>query len=262
MNKAMEKEKVRYQKYLRRQRIIVGLAVFGVLIAFSAGFQVSHLRIQKAENSMDDLFPGSARVLPEKCNDPNHGKDRDCRPIAGKPVIYLYPTRPTEVNVRLAYGGTFLSTYPKYNDGWNVFAQPDGSLTDTKTGLPYSYLFWDGVTDRPYSQDEGFVVAGSDTAKFLQEKLAYLGLTPKEYNEFIVYWLPKMEHNPYNLITFAGKDYTDRAKLTITPQPDSIQRVFMVFKPLDKPADVPEQKLTPFTRHGFTVIEWGGSEAR
>ena len=48
----------------------------------------------------------------------------------------------------------------------------------------------------------GFVVKGEDTAAFLQEKLAYLGLTPREYNECIVYWLPRLEGNPYNLISF------------------------------------------------------------
>ena len=42
----------------------------------------------------------------------------------------------------------------------------------------------------------GFVVRGSDTAAFLREKLAYMGLTPREYNEFIVYWLPRMQNNP------------------------------------------------------------------
>ncbi|MDR1410457.1 MAG: hypothetical protein LBJ12_09435 [Oscillospiraceae bacterium] len=48
----------------------------------------------------------------------------------------------------------------------------------------------------------GWCVSGSDTAAFLQKKLAQLGLTPKEYDEFIVYWLPLMQDNPYNLITF------------------------------------------------------------
>ncbi|MBU3143847.1 hypothetical protein [Clostridium sp. CF012] len=47
---------------------------------------------------------------------------------------------------------------------------------------------------------KGFVVKGSETEKFLQEKLEYLGLTPKEYNEFIVYWLPVMKENKYNLL--------------------------------------------------------------
>ncbi|MDD3302679.1 MAG: hypothetical protein PHN31_03910 [Candidatus Gracilibacteria bacterium] len=96
--------------------------------------------------------------------------------------------------------------------------------------------------------------------EFLQEKLAQIGLTPKEYNEFIVYWYPKMQNNKYNLIHFAGKEYTDSAPLEITPKPDSILRVFMVYKPLKEYITIPEQKISTFERKGFSVIEWGGSE--
>ena len=87
-----------------------------------------------------------------------------------------------------------------------------------------------------------------------------MGLTPGEYNEFIVYWLPKMETNEYNLISFQGNAYTDRAELIITPEPDSILRVFMAFQALDKPIDIPEQTLEQFERTGFCVIEWGGTQ--
>ena len=78
--------------------------------------------------------------------------------------------------------------------------------------------------------------------------------------EIIVFWLPKMQDNEYNLISFQTDNYEDAAKLDITPKPDCIQRVFMTFKPLEKYEEVPEQKLEPFTRHGFSVIEWGGTE--
>lgn len=104
------------------------------------------------------------------------------------------------------------------------------------------------------------MVKKEDAVRFLQDKLSYLGLLPKEYNDFIVYWLPLLQENNYNLIVFQEESYTDIAKLNITPQPDSIQRVFMTFKGLDKPIQIKEQVLQPFKREGFTVIEWGGVE--
>ena len=107
---------------------------------------------------------------------------------------------------------------------------------------------------------KGFVVKGSDTVAFLQEKLAYMGLTPREYNEFIVFWLPQMQDNAYNLITFQGAAYTDNAELVITPEPDSVLRVFMVFRAIYGPVVIAEQELVPFERIGFTVVEWGGSQ--
>jgi hypothetical protein len=179
-----------------------------------------------------------------------------------KPVIYLYPEEPTEVSVKLDYNGELTCTYPDYDSGWEVTAYSDGRLINRKDGNEYSYLFWEGKSKIKYDMSKGFVVKGEDTAEFLREKLEYMGLTPKEYNEFIVYWLPQMKENPYNLITFQNAIYTDNAKLDIKPEPDSILRVFMAFKPLAKSVTVREQILEPFVRQGFTVIEWGGTIIR
>ncbi len=186
----------------------------------------------------------------------------DDEPTNDKPVIYLYPEEETNVNVKLDYNGDLTYTYPQYVDGgWNVTAMPDGTLYD-ENGREYSYLFWEGKSNVDYDFSDGFVVKGEDTVEFLQEKLEYLGLTPREYNEFIVYWLPKMQDNKYNLIKFQTDDYTENAVLDITPKPDSMLRVFMTFKPLDEYIEIPEQELQTFDRKGFAVVEWGGSEIK
>jgi hypothetical protein len=92
--------------------------------------------------------------------------------------------------------------------------------------------------------------------------LPFLGLTPKEYNEFIIYWLPVMKNNKFNLVSFAGREYEEIAPMQITPKPDSVLRVFMVFKPLDNYMEVQPQELKSFERKGFTVVEWGGTELK
>ena len=184
--------------------------------------------------------------------------DEEC---AEKPVIYLYPEQKTAVSVSLDYAGTLTATYPAYENGWHITAEPDGTLYD-EAGNEYSYLFWEGESKPDYDFSKGFCVAGADTADFLHETLAEIGLTPKEYNEFIVYWLPKMQENPYNLISFQSERYTDIAKLDIDPTPDSVLRVFMAWKPLSKPQTIEPQTFTPFARDGFTVVEWGGCEVK
>jgi hypothetical protein len=114
----------------------------------------------------------------------------------------------------------------------------------------------------PLQAPTGFVVAGKNTATFLEEKLAYLGLNRREANEFIMHWLPRMENNPYNLIHFANTTYTQQAELHISPQPETLIRVMMLTQALPYAQSIPEQDLSPLhkTRKGFTVVEWGGTE--
>ena len=183
-----------------------------------------------------------------------------CGARGAKPVIYLYPEEETEVTVSLDFDGTLTSTYPDYGEGWTVTAAPDGTLTDPDTGRTYYCLFWEGVTDAEYDFSTGFCVAGADTAAFLENALARLGLTEREANEFIIYWLPRMEGNPYNLISFQTDAYTDAAELTIDPSPDTLIRVFMTWKGLEQPVEIPAQELTAPARTGFTAVEWGGAE--
>lgn len=183
-----------------------------------------------------------------------------CVGCGGKPVIYLYPTETMEVSVRVDLKGVFTSTYPAYNDGWTVTAAPDGTLTDA-SGRAYYCLFWEALlpaADMGFEQ--GWCVAGEDTAAFLEEKLKEIGLTDREANEFIIYWLPRMEHNAYNLISFQTDAYEDAAKLIVEPTPDSMLRVFMTWKSVPFKVDMEPQELSAFERHGFTVVEWGAME--
>lgn len=176
-----------------------------------------------------------------------------------KPVIYLYPTQKEEVSIHLDYDGILTTTYPEYDktSGWEVTAFPDGTLID-KTGQEYNYLYWEGSSEMKCDFSQGFCIAGEDTAEFLEDALATLGLTRREANEFIVYWLPQMQKNPYNLISFQSSTYTNLAKLKVYPQPDSMIRVFMAWKPLDEEIEISEQQLNASKRTGFTVVEWGG----
>lgn len=178
-----------------------------------------------------------------------------------KPILYLYPEKPMEVHVQLDYKGKLTHTYPLYPDaGWHVKAQPDGTLHDEK-GQEYYALFWEGEPWQPIEPQDGFIVEGAQTRTFLEEKLAELGLNRREANEFILFWLPQMENNPYNLIHFASDAYEAQAKLQIKPQPETIIRVMMLTRALQRKIEFPEQDISALKkeRKGYTVVEWGGS---
>ena len=184
----------------------------------------------------------------------------DENPATGKPVIYLYPEKETEVSVKLDFDGKLTYTYPALNNGWKVLAKPDGTLTNLADGSIHYYLFWEGTARPKWTYEKGFVVKGSETEKFLRENLAKMGLTPREYNDFITYWVPKMQENKYNLISFSGEEYSEIAKLTVDPKPDTVIRIHMMWKALDEPIEIEPQVLPTYERKGFTLVEWGGTE--
>ena len=183
-----------------------------------------------------------------------------------KPVIYLYPEEEMNITVGLDIQGDLTCTYPVYdpNFGWNVSATPDSVITDLSTGRNYDYLFYECRCDIPDPFAQSVCVRGEDTAAFLEQYLEAAGLNYSEINDFITYWLPRMENNPYNLIAFPTESYSELAELNVSPAPDSVIRVYMVFSPLDAEVDIPEdqQLQLPQTpeRTGFTLVEWGGSE--
>ena len=181
--------------------------------------------------------------------------------VAKKPLIYLYPTEDMNVSVKLGAPSKLTATYPKYNDGWNVFAHKDGTLI--ANGRSYYGLYWEGANYDAKQTNEGFIVAGKESAAFLETKLAQLGLTEREANEMIIYWLPKLEKNAYNYIRFdLNKELDAYMPMNVSPKPDAMIRVLMAFKGLEKPISVREQKLETPERKGFVVVEWGGCEIK
>lgn len=177
-----------------------------------------------------------------------------------KPVIYLYPEDEEEVTVKLGKKENLTCTYPKYKDGWKVLAKSSGDLIELETGKELYSLYWEGKNNVKHDLTEGFIVEGENAASFLEEKLEILGLNSKEKQEFIIYWLPELEANKLNYIRFETKEQIDEdMPLEITPVPDTIIRIMMVVKKINKPLDVKEQVLTSVERKGFTVVEWGGT---
>jgi hypothetical protein len=171
----------------------------------------------------------------------------------------------TEIEVNLDYNGKLLFTYPNYKKGWKVIAQPNGSLINISDSSQHYYLYWEGENYNQVAESfnrlSGFVVKGKETEQFLVSKLQEILLTPKEYNNFIVFWLPRMIGNEYNYVHFIfNTDYDVVSKMKINPKPNHVFRVYMFFKPLKEPVFVEPQEIPAAIREGFNVVEWGGTE--
>ncbi len=178
--------------------------------------------------------------------------------VSYKPIIYLYPTTNMNINVKLGNASLLTASYPKYNKEWNIYVKTNGDII--YNNRTYYGLYWEAYNDIKEEFKDGFVVSKEDTASFLEEKLSILGLNEREANEFIIYWLPILEENNYNLIRFAENDIiNEQMPLEINPKPDTIIRALMEYKPISGIIDIQEQKLAPATRNGYSVIEWGGT---
>lgn len=174
----------------------------------------------------------------------------------GKPVIYLYPESPTALSVSV--GAAVTKSEPLYNNGWNVFAMPDGKLLTS--GGTYDSLFWEGIGNGDYPQiTEGFVVKRSDVEQTLWNHLRQLGLNQKESADFMEFWVPLLPDTEYIRLTWFGtQQMNELAPLSISQKPDTLIRIFLDFEGLDAPIQLPQQRLSHPDRNGFVVVEWGG----
>ena len=177
----------------------------------------------------------------------------------GKPVIYLYPTKDTKVNVQVKPNGGLTKVDPFYpTNGWLVNAKPNGELTNSD-GQKYPYLFWEGNAYDMKVPSEGFVLSRENIKRDMTKLLARLGLNQKETTDFLEFWQIKLEEKPYVFVTFVSQtDFDKVAPLNISPRPDKTIRVFMDYQPLDVRYSVRPLIIETPTRTGFTVVEWGG----
>ncbi len=204
----------------------------------------------------------------------------------GKPVVYLYPKTPTEVRVSLEKPTQFTADIPTYNNGWDVLANPDGSLKDLQPQYTnclaintqafgseyagdacknnnYPYLYWAGKVSNIYPNiNTGWVVAKSDLQSFISEKLSEIGLNKNEISDMTSYWVPELsaKNSPYYRISFfQNKEMNVFAPMNVSPNPDTAIRVFLDWSPLENNnLNIQPETLNHIDRKGFTVVEWGG----
>lgn len=181
-----------------------------------------------------------------------------------KPVIYLYPEITKQIFIQLDPEGEMSFTYPLYNNGWSCTADPDGTIhLNDKT---YNYLFWEGDGDQgvminELNKNKGFIIGKDELLAFLENSLTQMGFNSKEQQDFITYWYPQMIKNEKNQICFLfNEDYNRYADLTVSPKPDHMLRMFMIWKKADENIVLNPQIFPEFNRNGFSLVEWGGAE--
>lgn len=187
------------------------------------------------------------------------GKEKTWAGGYAKPVLYLYPENDnTRISVSFEKPYLLTTTYPKYTNGWSVVANKNGDLHDEDDKYYYG-LYWEEEGSTKVDFSEGFYVTKDNAIDFLEEKLRIIGLNDRERNEFIMYWLPILEKNGKSLVYFElTEERNTYNKLLINPNPDSMLRIAIHVKRVDKEYNINEEKLESFNRSGFAAVEWGG----
>lgn len=186
-----------------------------------------------------------------------------------KPVIYAYSERPLDAVFKLEVKGELSFTYPQIQNGqWQVRTGENGMLCDRK-GQSYPYLFWEGESAAPLRFSvkndipEGHFVERDSLLSFLEASLDRMGFNAREKTDFITFWAPRMVKHSQVFVQFlVDEDYDAIASLDVSPKPDQVRRVYLLYKGISNNFEYNPQSFESFERSGFTVLEWGGSELK
>ena len=156
----------------------------------------------------------------------------DNRPVFfAKPAIYIYPTETIEASVNLKIKGQLTKVIPEYNNGWNVKVKPNGQMKviGGNSQITYDYLFYENTVDKVIEPKEGWMVDKKDLKKWFNKNLYKLGLNKNEADEFIDYWIPKLNKGidkKYISIKLLSEEYlSEYMNLKIAPKPDKLLRL-------------------------------------
>lgn len=185
----------------------------------------------------------------------------------GSPSIYLYPQKPTQVTITLGSPLTYTDPAVR-NNSWQVTAHPDGALKpDTRHQIPDTnrhrlYYEYDKSKVSFTEPQEGFVVKRESLEAFLEDNLfPELGLNKQEVEDLLADVKTSLigsQDSPFINISFVDpKELNQKLPLEISPKPDKIYRIHLMFTPLDTPELLKAPKLLKITRSGFTAIELG-----
>lgn len=183
-----------------------------------------------------------------------HCVPTECEPV-GKPNVYIYPTEPLQLQLEVTFpkGGQITKSVPEYGSGWDVFVHPDG-LIDYR----YDYLFYESTQISQFQKMQGWCIASSELEQFFKSNMALYQFNENEINDFVKYWIPRLNYSDYYYIYPQTNSIIDEAiKLKFSVQPDNIIRLFYGIFPTDKYESLPAPSIPDFNREGFVVTEWG-----
>lgn len=173
-----------------------------------------------------------------------------------KPNIYIYPSEFIELDVNLNFpqGGFVVESIPEYNDGWHVVVDTSGLINNE-----FRFLFYEVQVPNLFQHEKGWIIKKENLSNFFRDNLSKIGFLNDEINDFIEYWIPRLDSaTEYLIYPQYQEEISSVIELSFSEDPESLLRLFYVIKENSNQIGyLQTPKIPEFKRKGFTVVEWG-----
>ena len=203
------------------------------------------------------LIAGLFLLVPfQSCEPEDDIDDCDTTIVAYKPNIYLYPTEELQLRLELHFplGGELIASIPEYGSGWEISVDETGLIDES-----YSFLFYESIQPDVWQKSFGWVVKKSELEPFFRNNLFNYGFRGNEIDDFIEYWVPRLEDYEFYSIFPQTNETIDRViEFHASQVPDQLLRLFYLIKGYNEPGEeLNAPVIQAFKREGFYVCEWG-----
>ena len=174
-----------------------------------------------------------------------------------KPNIYIYPVESMGLIfiINFPQGGSIVESIPLYEECWNIQIEPSG-LIDNQ----YTFLFYECRVPDRFQYKTGWQIEGSQLERFFRNNLSTTGFIETEIEDFIDYWIPRLESTDnYLVYPQYNDDIAPLIELQCSEEPESLLRFLYIIetKKSDNEIILIEPVIPKFERKGFTIAEWG-----
>jgi hypothetical protein len=173
-----------------------------------------------------------------------------------KPNIYIYPQKSIQLGIKVSFplGGAILESIPLYNNGWQVNVDTNGVISNK-----YKFLFYESKQPDLFQYKNGWCISKDNLRTFFMQNMKLYNFSEYEINDFLEYWLPRLNEYNYYMIYPQTNDIIDKIiKLDFSQNPDNINRLYYGFLGLNNYSQINEPLVKNFKRDGFYIMEWGG----
>jgi len=198
-------------------------------------------------------------IIPfQSCEPDDDEAECDTCNMLYKPNIYIYPTENIQLTVKLDFpiGGEIVTSIPEYGNGWNVSVDTNGLIDNS-----YSYLFYESKQPNIWQKSKGWILKRVELEDFFIENMTNYGFYGQEINDFIEYWIPRLDEFEYYSVYPQNSEIINNViEISFSEEPDNLLRFYYVISGFN---GLPNNKLiepeidNQFERKGFFATEWG-----